>query len=210
MAEINNEENNLNSNNYNIYVSGVGGQGIIKTSVIIGEAAMGEGFNVVMSEIHGMSQRGGSVSTEIKIGDFKSSIIEGSKADMILGFEPIEVVRGLTKVNENTKIVFNSYPIVPSTLSQTNEVYPNVDEIIANLKDNFDSVYPIEGNSLAKDAGSILSLNMVLLGAAVANDSFPLSKDAVIKAMKHNLAPKFHEMNEKAIEKGFNAVKESL
>lgn len=208
--EVNSEQNNLNSNDYNIYVSGVGGQGIIKTSVIIGEAAMNEGLDVVMSEIHGMSQRGGSVSTEIKIGDFKSSIVESSKADMILGFEPIEVIRGLNKANKNTKIVFNSYPIVPSTLSQTNEIYPNIDEIIANLKNNFDFVYPIEGNNLAKDSGSILSLNMVLLGAAVANDSFPLSKKTVITAMKHNLAPKFHEMNEKAIEKGFNAIKESL
>ena len=66
---------------YNIYICGVGGQGIIKTSVIIGEAAMNQGLNVVMSEIHGMSQRGGSVSTELKIGDFNSSIIPEGNAD---------------------------------------------------------------------------------------------------------------------------------
>ena len=82
-------------NHYSIYICGVGGQGIIKTSTIIGEAAMNEGLNVVMSEIHGMSQRGGSVSTELKIGNFKSSILENHTADMILGFEPSEVLRGL-------------------------------------------------------------------------------------------------------------------
>ena len=196
--------------NYSIYISGVGGQGIIKTSVIIGEAAMLEGYDVVMSEIHGMSQRGGSVSTELKIGNFKSSIVEESKADLILAFEPIEVLRGLDKANKDTTLIFNTFPIVPSTLTQTGESYPEIEDIIKNLKDNFDSVYPIEGNGLAKDAGSILSLNMVLLGACVANDSFPLSKETVETAMKHNLAPKFHEMNLKAIENGYNAIKGSL
>ena len=196
--------------NYSIYISGVGGQGIIKTSVIIGEAAMLEGYDVAMSEIHGMSQRGGSVSTELKIGNFKSSIVEENKADLILSFEPIEVLRGLDKANKDTTLIFNTFPIVPSTLTQTGETYPEIDDIVKNLKDNFDSVYPIEGNGLAKDAGSILSLNMVLLGACVANDSFPLSKETVITAMKHNLAPKFHEMNLKAIENGYNAIKDSL
>ena len=197
-------------NHYSIYICGVGGQGIIKTSTIIGEAAMLEGYDVVMSEIHGMSQRGGSVSTELKIGNFKSSIVEESKADLILAFEPIEVLRGLNKANKDTTLIFNTFPIVPSTLTQTGETYPEIDDIVKNLKDNFDSVYPIEGNGLAVDAGSILSLNMVLLGACVANDDFPLSKETVETAMKNNLAPKFHEMNLKAIENGYNAIKDKL
>lgn len=198
---------NNDNNNYSIYISGVGGQGIIKTSVIIGEAAMLEGYDVVMSEIHGMSQRGGSVSTELKIGNFKSSIVEESKADLILAFEPIEVLRGLNKANKDTTLIFNTFPIVPSTLTQTGETYPEIDDIVKNLKDNFDSVYPIEGNGLAIDAGSILSLNMVLLGACVANDDFPLSKETVETAMKNNLSPKFHDMNLKAIESGYNSIK---
>lgn len=210
MDNINGSSSNSDNVNYSIYISGVGGQGIIKTSVIIGEAAMLEGYDVVMSEIHGMSQRGGSVSTELKIGNFKSSIVEENKADLILAFEPIEVLRGLDKANKDTTLIFNTFPIVPSTLTQTGETYPDIDDIIKNLKDNFDSVYPVEGNGLAKDAGSILSLNMVLLGACVANDSFPLSKETVETAMKHNLAPKFHEMNLKAIENGYNAIKDSL
>ena len=205
-----NSINNTGDVNYSIYISGVGGQGIIKTSVIIGEAAMLEGYDVVMSEIHGMSQRGGSVSTELKIGNFKSSIVEESKADLILAFEPIEVLRGLNKANKDTTLIFNTFPIVPSTLTQTGETYPEIDCIVSNLKDNFESVYPLDANVLAKDAGSILSLNMVLLGACVANDSFPLSKETVETAMKHNLAPKFHEMNLKAIDNGYNAIKNSL
>ncbi|MCL2114678.1 MAG: indolepyruvate oxidoreductase subunit beta [Methanobrevibacter sp.] len=195
---------------YSIYVCGVGGQGIIKTSVIIGEAAMNEGYEVVLSEIHGMSQRGGVVSTELKIGDYKSSIIEEAEADVILGFEPIEAVRGLKKANKNTKIIFNTLPIIPSTLSQSNQNYPEIARIIAILNDNYKHVFPIEGEKLAKDAGSLLSLNMVLLGSAIANDTFPLSKEAVIKAMKNNLNERFHDMNLKAIENGYNAVKSNV
>ena len=188
---------------YNIYICGVGGQGIIKTSVIIGEAAMNQGLNVVMSEIHGMSQRGGSVSTELKIGDFNSSIIPEGNADMLLSFEPIETIRGLHKVNKDSKIVYNTHPIVPSS---TNVAYPSVDSITNSLKENFNHVLPIDATKLAMEAGNILSLNMVLLGAVTADDKFPLSKDTVIDAMKNNLHKKFHDLNLKAIESGYKSI----
>ena len=189
---------------YNIYICGVGGQGIIKTSVIIGEAAMNQGLNVVMSEIHGMSQRGGSVSTELKIGDFNSSIIPEGNADMLLSFEPIETIRGLHKVNKDSKIVYNTHPMVPSS---TNVAYPSVDSITNSLKENFNHVLPIDATKLAMEAGNILSLNMVLLGAVTADDKFPLSKDTVIDAMKYNLHKKFHDLNLKAIESGYKSIK---
>ena len=191
-------------NHYSIYICGVGGQGIIKTSTIIGEAAMNQGLDVVMSEIHGMSQRGGSVSTELKIGGYTSSIIPNHGADMLLSFEPIETIRGLDKVNSQTKIVFNTHPIIPSSNDKT---YPNVDNMTKVLKENFNHVLPIDGTQLAIDAGSVLSLNMVLLGAVTADDKFPLTKDSVIDAMKNNLKPKFHEMNLKAIESGYKSIR---
>ena len=191
-------------NHYNIYICGVGGQGIIKTSTIIGEAAMHQGYDVLMSEIHGMSQRGGSVSTELRIGGHNSSIIPDNGADMLLSFEPIETIRGLDKVNSETKIVFNTHPIVPSS---SDKAYPSVSSITKALKENFKHVLPIEGTQLAIEAGSVLALNMVLLGAVTADDNFPLSKESVIDAMKNNLKPKFHEMNLKAIESGYKSIK---
>lgn len=191
-------------NHYCIYICGVGGQGIIKTSTIIGEAAMNQGLDVVMSEIHGMSQRGGSVSTELKIGGYNSSIIPNESADMLLSFEPIETLRGLDKVNKDSKIVFNTHPIVPSS---SDKPYPSVSKITETLKENFTNVLPIDGTKLAIDAGSVLALNMVLLGAVTADDNFPLSKESVIDAMKNNLKPKFHDMNLKAIESGYNWIK---
>ncbi|KZX12029.1 indolepyruvate oxidoreductase subunit beta [Methanobrevibacter filiformis] len=192
---------------YNIFICGVGGQGIIKTSVIIGEAAMNEGYNVSMSEIHGMSQRGGIVSTELKIGDYKSSVIESHCANLILGFEPIEIVRSLNKANNDTKLIFNIRPIVPSNInSQTND-YPNIEKLIAILKDNYEYTFPIDANKIAEDVGSIVTLNMVLLGSAIANNDFILSKKSIIESMKSNLRSTFHEMNLNAIEMGYEAVK---
>ena len=197
----------MSQDNYSIYVCGVGGQGIIKTSTIIGEAAMNEGLNVVMSEIHGMSQRGGSVSTELKIGNFKSSILENHTADMILGFEPSEVLRGLHKANKETYLVFNTFPVIPAQLSSSGQPYPSISSIVNSLKENFNHGYPVGGNDFAKEAGSMLSLNMVLLGSAVAVESFPISKDAIVDSMKHNLKEKFHKMNLKAFDLGYDAVK---
>ena len=191
-------------NHYSIYICGVGGQGIIKTSTIIGEAAMNQGLDVVMSEIHGMSQRGGSVSTELKIGGYNSSIIPNQSADMLLSFEPVETIRGLDKVDKDSKIVFNTHPIIPSS---SDKAYPSVGKITDALKENFNNVLPIDGTKLALEAGSVLALNMVLLGAVTADDNFPLSKESVIDAMKNNLKPKFHDMNLKAIESGYEWIK---
>lgn len=198
------EGEKMAEDNYSMYICGVGGQGIIKTSVIIGEAAMNEGHNVVMSEIHGMSQREGSVSTELKIGDFDSSILPEHSADMILSFEPIELVRALDKANKDTKLVFNTFPLIPSS---GDKPYPKIDNLISILKENYNNVLPIEGNQLAIDAGNIVSLNMVLLGAVTADDNFPISKESVIDAMKNNLNPKFHDLNLKAIESGYEWIR---
>ena len=169
---------------YNMCICGVGGQGIIKTSVIIGEAAMNQGFNVVLSEIHGMSQREGSVSTELRIGDFEGSILPDHSADMLLSFEPIEIVRALNKANKDTKLVFNTHPIIPSS---GDKPYPNTNNLISILEENYNHVLPIDGNQLAIDAGNIVSLNMVLLGAVTADDNFPISKESVIDAMKSDM-----------------------
>ena len=103
---------------YNIYISGVGGQGIIKTSTVIGEAAMKSSMPVVMSEVHGMAQRGGGVSTELKIGDAYSPIIENGSADLLISFEPIEALRAIPKISDKTSVIVNKSPIYPFNLQE--------------------------------------------------------------------------------------------
>lgn len=190
---------------YNIYICGIGGQGIIKTSIVIGETAIHNDMDVVMSEIHGMSQRGGVVSTELKIGDDESPIIQEGGADLILSFEPVEALRALHKSNKDSIIVTNTSPVLPSTINQQDVDYPEVDTIIKELESKVSKVYAINANKMAKDAGHPLSMNMAMLGAATAISTFPIEKDDVIEIMKENLPPKTIEINLKAFDEGYNS-----
>ena len=119
---------------YNIYICGVGGQGIIKTSIVIGEAAMKSSMGVVMSEVHGMAQRGGVVSTELKIGDSKSAIIEKGSTNLLIAFEPMEALRAISKASKDTYVVVNTSPIMPFNIIGSEVPYPAVSDILDELK----------------------------------------------------------------------------
>lgn len=194
-------------NIYKIQLIGVGGQGTIKASTIIGEAAMKKGLNVVMSEVHGMAQRGGTVVTEFKIGEAHSPLIEEGAADLMIAFEPAEALRALNKINQESFVIVNSSPIVPFTVSLGISEYPELFSIFEELKDKINNLLIIDAQKVAKEAGSVISENMVLLGAAVATSNFPIEKDLIIQSMKENLPPKSIETNLKAFGMGFEKVK---
>lgn len=200
-----NSSKNL-SKSYNIYICGVGGQGIIKTSIIIGEAAMDNDKNVIMSEIHGMSQRGGVVSTELKIGPSKSSIIEEGTADLLISFEPMEALRAADKINKKSVIIFNTSSIMPFNIQGSEVPYPQLSKILEELNKKSDHVFAIDAEKIAKEAGHILSLNMVMLGAATAVEDFPLEKEVILDSMMSNLPEKSIPINMKAFEDGFEFV----
>ena len=192
---------------YKIQLIGVGGQGTIKASTIIGEAAMKKGLNVVMSEVHGMAQRGGTVVTEFKIGEAHSPLIEEGAADLMIAFEPAEALRALNKINQKSFVIVNSSPIVPFTVSLGISEYPELSSVFEELRAKINNLLVIDAQKIAKEAGSIISENMVLLGAAVATPNFPIEKDLVIRSMKENLPPKSIKTNLKAFEIGFEEVK---
>lgn len=191
---------------YNIYICGVGGQGIIKTSIVIGEAAMKSGMSVVMSEVHGMAQRGGVVSTELKIGDSKSSIIENGSADLLIAFEPMEALRAVSKASKDTHVIVNTSPIMPFNIIGSEVPYPEVSDILDELRSKVKEVFALDAEKAAKDAGHILSLNMVMLGGAAAVSEFRVDKEAILGSMQENLPEKSMETNLKAFEKGFDFV----
>ena len=191
---------------YNIYICGVGGQGIIKTSIVIGEAAMKSDMGVVMSEVHGMAQRGGVVSTELKIGDSKSPIIEKGSADLLIAFEPMEALRAIPKASKDTYVVVNTSPIMPFNIIGSEVPYTEIQDILDELKSKVKDVFALDAEKAAKDAGHILSLNMVMLGGATAVSGFPIDKEAVLRSMKANLPQKSIPINMKAYEKGFEFV----
>ena len=188
---------------YQIYITGVGGQGTIKTATIIGEAAMAQGLNVVMSEVHGMAQRGGTVVTELKIGDSLSPLNEKYSADLLLAFEPSELLRAINVIGKDTNIIASCSSIIPFTVSLGISKYPDINQIVERLSNKVVHLHLIDAKKIAIEAGHIIAANIIILGAALATPQFPLKKENIIESMKQNLPIKSIDMNIKALEMGF-------
>jgi indolepyruvate ferredoxin oxidoreductase, beta subunit len=184
----------------------VGGQGNLLASKVLGEAALISNVPVRMSEIHGMAQRGGVVESAIVFGDATSSIISDGEADILLGFEPAETLRALNRCSKDTKVITNTATLPPFTVSIGKGVYPDVENIKQLLKDKCQSLVAIDAMKLAKEAGSSMSVNIVLLGALVQTGSLSFTKENVMEAIKRRTKKAFLEMNLTAFELGFKAA----
>jgi len=195
---------------YNVYIAGVGGQGVVRTSIIIGLACVKKGVNVVMSEIHGMAQRGGSVPAEMKIGEAYSPIIEKGGADLLISFEPAESLRAMSKLSKDTVAVVNTQPIIPVTVALGTSVYLDPKMYIDELKSKLKRVVVLDAESMAREAGNILALNMVMLGASSATPGFPIEKEFLVAAMKENLPAKAIDASLRAFDMGFELAAKEL
>jgi len=191
----------------NIQIVGVGGQGILTASKILANAALAEGLNVIMSEVHGMAQRGGVVESSVRIGDVHSPIIGNGKADVILSFEPVEAYRALDKANGNTKIVTNIEPMVPFTVTIGQGQYPPVEMLVENMKKVTPHVHSFDAFALAREAGTEKAANVVMLGALSALDILPISPEKMKEMVGFTVPAKFREVNMKAFDLGYKAVK---
>jgi len=184
----------------------VGGQGNLLAPKVLGEAALISGVQVRMSEIHGMAQRGGVVESAIVFGEATSSIISDGEADILLGFEPSETLRALNRCSKDTKVITNTATLPPFTVSIGKGVYPDVENIKELLKDKCASLVAIDAMALAKEAGSPMSVNIVLLGALIESGSLGFTKENVIEAIKRRTKKAFLEKNLNAFELGFVAA----
>jgi indolepyruvate ferredoxin oxidoreductase beta subunit len=142
---------------------GVGGQGNLLVSRLLGEAALSVDIPVVVSEIHGMAQRGGIVESAVLLGNVTSPIVSNGEADVLIGFEPLETLRALGKCNKDTLVITNTSPLPPFTVSIGQGKYPPVDEVLAQINTKVENVITLNGVELAQEAGNPLSLNMVML-----------------------------------------------
>ena len=184
----------------NIMIVGVGGQGTLLASRILGNCVIGEGFDVKVSEVHGMSQRGGSVVTYVKYGEkVWSPIIDKGEADIILAFELLEAYRALPYLKKGGKIIVNDQKINPMPVITGAKEYPA--DILGKLKNSVD-VTSLDALSLAKQAGSIKAVNVVLMGVMAKNTAIPYEK--WVETVKNTVPPKFLEVNLKAFETGYN------
>lgn len=189
-----------------LIIVAVGGQGNLLASKVLGEAALISDVPVRMSEIHGMAQRGGVVESAIVFGDATSSIISDGEADILLGFEPSETLRALNKCNKETKVITNTATLPPFTVSIGKGVYPEVENIKKLLKAKCASLVAIDAMKLAREAGSPMSVNIVLLGALVQSGSLGFTKENVMEAIKRRTKASFLDKNLKAFELGFEAA----
>ena len=185
---------------------GVGGQGNLLTSRLLGEAALSLDIPAVVSEIHGMAQRGGIVESAVLLGDVTSPIVSNAEADVLIGFEPVETLRALSKCNKDTIVITNTHPLPPFTVSVGQGVYPPVDEIMGLIRAKVGKVIALDGNAMAEEAGNPLSLNMVMLGALIGSGSIPVGAEDMKKTISTTTKKAFLESNLKAFDLGMKSA----
>lgn len=185
-----------------VILSGVGGQGTILVSKLLTLGLMDGGYDVKMSEIHGMSQRGGSVTSHIRYGDLVDSpVIERGGADLLISFEKMEALRYLEYLKADGKVVVNDFEIKPLSVLSTNAEYS--EDIIKELSSKADTII-IDGAEKAMELGNNKVMNVILLGVIVKlMDLSDTDWDSIIE---NNVKPQFVNINKKALELGKSLV----
>ncbi|MGD8763659.1 MAG: indolepyruvate oxidoreductase subunit beta [Desulfobacteraceae bacterium] len=189
-----------------LVIVAVGGQGNLLASSVLGEAAMLAGIPLHMSEIHGMAQRGGVVESALVFGDAVSTIISDGEADVLVGFEPSETLRALNKCNPNTVVITNLAPLMPFTVNIGQGIYPDLKELQKLIEAKTAKLIAFNAADLAKEAGNVLGVNMVLLGALIQTGVLPLTTETIKEAMKRKTKQQFLDSNLKAFDLGYSAA----
>ncbi|MEM5778378.1 MAG: indolepyruvate oxidoreductase subunit beta [Candidatus Aenigmatarchaeota archaeon] len=190
---------------FNIVLTGVGGQGILTLGIIIAEAALKQGYDVRTTELHGLAQRGGSIPVHVRFGKkmYTPLVLEG-EANLIVSLEPLEGLRFCYYGSKKHKTIFliDNDPVIPLSCSILGEKYPSIEEIKNNLKDFSEKVIVLNASEIVKkETGSDIAANIYLLGYAVSKKLIPLKEKFIIQAMQE-IAPKYFEINKKIFDLG--------
>ena len=182
-------------------IVGVGGQGSLLASKLLGRLLVDEGYDVKVSEVHGMSQRGGSVVTYVRFGEkVYSPIIDEGEADFIVSFEKIEAARYIRDLKKGGTVIVNTQQIDPMPVIIGNATYPA--NVLDEMKEKGVNVDAIDALSLATDAGSAKACNIVLMGRLA--KYFDIPYDKWVAAIEKIVKPAFIEINKKAFDLGYN------
>ncbi len=189
-----------------IVITGVGGQGNVLASRIIAQTAMEAGYPVRTSEAIGMAQREGVVMSQVRIGDSLSgALIPDGSADVLLGFELAETVRGLPKIKKDAAVIANTATIIPVSAALGICSY-QPETLVSCLKQNTTNLHLIDATTLAADAGTPKAANIVLLGALAALKILPCTAEQLLNTVLKTVPPKFKEINNRAFQLGFKAL----
>ncbi len=184
----------------NVLLCGVGGQGTVLASKLLAAAAMDKGIPVLTAETIGMAQRGGSVTSHLRMGEpLYSPLIGKGSADLIIGFEPGETVRMLPYLKPDGTVVTSSRPVRPvmGTLSGTDYTGS---EMIEYLKKKVKNLIVVDADQAAKDLGSSKVLNVVLLGAALSGNALDFTEEEIKTAVREKVAPQYQDLNLRAVD----------
>lgn len=187
----------------NIVLAGVGGQGVLLFAEILGDAAVRDGLNVCVSEIHGMAQRGGAVVSDVRIGEkvLAPTILEGT-ADVIVGMEPLEALRNIKFASDKAWVIVNTAVVKPSGIP-LNTVYPSLESILGKIHLFTKNTFTVDATDVARSLGSVAVQNIVMLGALAATGKLPVKLETVRRSIRDAVNAKFVEINLKAFEAGF-------
>ncbi len=201
-----NEKDKTKSRNvkeFNIVTIGVGGQGILTLAGIVSEAALKQGYDVKMSELHGLAQRGGSIPCQVRFGEkIYSSLVKIGGADLVIAMEPLEALRAAKYASpEKTILIMNTHKIQPVAVTVLGKKYPELDEIKKELKNFFKEIIDVNATEIAtKETGKSVTSNIYMLGLASARGLIPIRRDILLETIKENVPPKYFEINKKMFE----------
>ncbi len=192
-----------------IFLTGVGGQGTLLASRLLGEAALAAGYNPMVSETHGMAQRGGIVVSTVVLGNLQSPLISPGEADVVLGFEALEAFRALDRCHARSLVIANAATLVPYPVAIGQARYPSVDRMFHLLAEQVGALLAFDAGALARQAGSPLAVNMVLLGALAATETLPIPTEDLLTVIRTRTKEKFLASNLKAFDLGAEAARDS-
>ena len=190
----------MDRNKFDILIVGVGGQGVLLASEIISQVAMDAGLDVKKSELHGMSQRGGVVSSHVKIAPkVYSPVIFKGQADVLMSFEQAEALRAVDWLKKDGLAITSRTRLVPAIVTSSKE-YSYPDDAVASLQSKVARTILVDADSIARELGDPRLVNTLLLG--VLSNCLPFSKEQWTEAIKKRVKPKFVDINVTALERG--------
>lgn len=189
---------------FSIMLAGVGGQGVILLSELLGNAAVKDGLRVRGSEALGMAARGGSVSSTIRIGKtVEAPLITPGKCDALVAMEPAEALRNIAYLSPSTQLIVNTRSVIPFTVSVGTSSYPALETIIEKLTSTSCKLIQLDAAEIARQAGNILSTNIVMLGVLFGSTGIPISLETVKEQIRKRFLANAALINIKAFDLGY-------
>ena len=194
---------------FNVLLAGVGGQGVILMSELLGKAAIADGLKVRGSEILGMAVRGGSVTSIIRMGgDVYGPLIPQGKCHILIGLEPSEGLRHVSYLSRSGLVILNTTPIFPFTVSLGQSNYPGLDQILEKLDSVASKVIRLDAAQIARDAGSLLAANIAMLGALFGVELLPIKTATIKETIQARFPARIAPVNIRAFDLGYQASRQ--